>query len=237
RQTLLKAPPEGGFAYSVAREPIMKADHLTIAEPCQADWNAMTGTASRRFCGSCQKHVHNLSEMTERQARKLLKQASCGTELCVRYRSGADGQIVFQPEFGLDVRLRNQLAGVRRLLAASAIAIPLLAGTAGLAVAQDHNPPGVEEVLLGEIEVVQGGLKPMPVPEPPKTTTTDTDSTEVDATQPDWALDLVKLAMERMNDANAEETPAPSPVVEPIPPKPHPQPVRMGRIAPQLHDL
>lgn len=57
----------------------------------------MEGPAQRRFCDKCDKHVHNLSEMTERQATALLD-AQDGAPMCVRYRVGGDGRIRFRPE-------------------------------------------------------------------------------------------------------------------------------------------
>lgn len=57
----------------------------------------MEGPAVRRFCDKCDKHVHNLSEMTERQATALLD-AEDGARMCVRYRVGGDGRIRFRPE-------------------------------------------------------------------------------------------------------------------------------------------
>ena len=42
-----------------AKLPIL--DNIRVATPCSADWNAMTGDDRVRACGSCKKHVYNLS--------------------------------------------------------------------------------------------------------------------------------------------------------------------------------
>ena len=37
---------------------------LRVASPCSERWDAMTGDDRMRFCGTCQQHVYDLSEMT-----------------------------------------------------------------------------------------------------------------------------------------------------------------------------
>ncbi len=56
---------------------------LSIKEPCHADWNAMTGDQSKRFCTGCQKHVHNLDTLTQPQIDALFEESA--GKLCVRY--------------------------------------------------------------------------------------------------------------------------------------------------------
>ena len=66
---------------------------IRIQTPCQEDWNDMTGTQQRKFCGSCNKIVHNLSEMTRQEADTVLTQ---GHEPCVRYRPDRNGRVTFK---------------------------------------------------------------------------------------------------------------------------------------------
>ena len=66
-----------------------------IDTPCHESWEAMDGGAERRFCGVCQKDVHNLSAMRLDDARALLR-ASAGSNLCVRYSAEADGTLRFR---------------------------------------------------------------------------------------------------------------------------------------------
>jgi len=74
----------------------MKADDLTIREPCAEDWSAMTGDGPRRHCDACQRSVHNLSEMTKPEADALLESRT--GRLCVRYTINPDGTVRFRPE-------------------------------------------------------------------------------------------------------------------------------------------
>ncbi len=73
----------------------MRSNQLPIDSPCHESWEAMDGDAERRFCGVCQKHVHNLSAMRHDDARALLAE-SAGTNLCVRYSAETDGSLRFR---------------------------------------------------------------------------------------------------------------------------------------------
>src|SRR5690349_181738 len=69
--------------------------HLPIAEPCHEDWDAMEPRERGRFCASCKKDVHDLSAMTEDEARDFLR-VRAGTRLCVNYRHDPAGRIQFR---------------------------------------------------------------------------------------------------------------------------------------------
>lgn len=58
-------------------------DTVAVKSPCSEDWNEMQGTDKIRFCSHCAKDVNNLSEMTRKQATRLVR-ASNG-KLCIRY--------------------------------------------------------------------------------------------------------------------------------------------------------
>ncbi|MFT4625346.1 MAG: hypothetical protein ACI8PZ_004014 [Myxococcota bacterium] len=67
-----------------------------IADPCHADWSAMTGDDRRRFCVECTQHVHDLSAMSEPEAHDLLDALDEG-RLCVRYAVRPDGRMQHRP--------------------------------------------------------------------------------------------------------------------------------------------
>lgn len=88
-------------------------DVIQVSEPCTADWSAMEGDATRRFCSSCNKHVHNLSAMPKADAEALL--ASSQWRLCVRFTREDDGRIATGFKRTLHARLAAGL-GVAALL-------------------------------------------------------------------------------------------------------------------------
>ena len=64
--------------------------NLTVASPCAADWNSMTGNDQVRFCEHCSFDVHNLSSMTRTQAERLV--ARSNGRLCIRYHHNSSGE-------------------------------------------------------------------------------------------------------------------------------------------------
>lgn len=96
-----------------------------IRTPCSADWESMEGDTERRFCTSCNKLVHDLSAMTEVQARSIVAEGG----VCVRYRS--------DPGTG-DLQHRRPRAFAVRL----ATAAVLTAGVALPAAAAISREPG-----------------------------------------------------------------------------------------------
>ncbi len=72
----------------------MRSRQVEITSPCHENWEAMDGGEERRFCGVCQKDVHNLSAMRHDEAQALLQERS-GQQLCVRYTAESDGALRF----------------------------------------------------------------------------------------------------------------------------------------------
>jgi hypothetical protein len=66
-------------------------DSIDVGSPCSESWNQMQGNEQIRFCSHCAKDVHNLSEMTRKEARKIVAQSNGG--ICVRYVRRPDGRI------------------------------------------------------------------------------------------------------------------------------------------------
>ena len=73
----------------------MKAADIRIPDPCNEDWGRMTPEQRGRFCGACQKKVHDLSAMSEKEAKAVLKSDA---DICVSYLSDKTGVVQFQPE-------------------------------------------------------------------------------------------------------------------------------------------
>jgi hypothetical protein len=65
---------------------------LKVASPCKVPWSSMAGDDAIRFCGTCERHVYNLSEMTSEQTEALL--GSPAGQPCVRFFQRADGTVL-----------------------------------------------------------------------------------------------------------------------------------------------
>jgi hypothetical protein len=144
-----------------AKLPVLP--NIRVASPCTADWNAMTpadADADRvRHCGSCQKNVYNLSQMTRDEAEALIL-AKEG-RLCVRYFQRKDGTILLK-----DCTVGVTSKRKRRLIAAGAAMLLAGGGSAAYAITRDgdgneHRYETTAGVMAVDTPVeVQGGIGP-----------------------------------------------------------------------------
>ncbi len=140
----------------------MKRADLPIPTPCTEDWDTMTAVGKTLFCATCKKHVHDLTRMTEGEARDVL--ASKGeASLCVRYLHDAHGDLVFRM---VETRLVpvSRLAKAKRMFAFGAA----MAGVSALAACASTQPK--PEMLGGAVAC------PTDQPNPPAPSGTATGS-------------------------------------------------------------
>jgi hypothetical protein len=71
-------------------------EDIEIESPCDADWDAMRATGTRRYCESCDHEVHDLSAMTEAEARRFLDRQRGSA--CVSYVIAPTGRVSFRAE-------------------------------------------------------------------------------------------------------------------------------------------
>ena len=58
-------------------------EKIEIMNPCSEDWNEMIGNDHFRFCSHCAKNVNDISNLTRKEATRLVRQSN--GKLCVRY--------------------------------------------------------------------------------------------------------------------------------------------------------
>lgn len=158
----------------------MDSSKLPITGPCPIDLDAIGFDRSQRssHCSHCDKSVHILSNMTERDAKAFLKEHA-GQKICVSYARDAEGRVRFKPEPSAPVvpisRLRR-----RRPAAAAVAGLGLAAALAACTPHGPHDQPAGEMVPAEQVEpcdggktqtktppfeeVVDGMLKPDPMP-------------------------------------------------------------------------
>lgn len=102
----------------------MHKDSLPIAKPCHVDFDAMTRGDKSRFCGACKKQVHELTKLTESEARTLLA-APSAEGLCVRYVHDDLGHVVFRDSFRDRPIPASTLVRAKRVLQTALVALPL----------------------------------------------------------------------------------------------------------------
>jgi outer membrane protein OmpA-like peptidoglycan-associated protein len=140
---------------------------LSIANPCEASWEEMTGTARSRRCAACAKEVHDLSAMREVEARALLMLLG-SRGLCVRFTCGEEGQIHHAPE-------PSAWAPALTPLAAGIVAAGIVAAAAGCGPQALTGSPGAAAALAPIHEDVTHQALASAPPPPPADVDTDHD--------------------------------------------------------------
>ncbi len=135
----------------------MDSKNLPITGPCPIDLDAIgfDRTSKRSHCGHCEKSVHVLSNMTEREARAFMTE-NAGKNLCVSYARRQDGSVAFKPE------PTPQIVPLTRLSRRPAAAAAGLGLAIALAACTPHSDPTqnvVGEMAPDPIEQVEGGME------------------------------------------------------------------------------
>lgn len=127
---------------------------VSIASPCSKDWAQMKGTAQKRFCDSCHKHVYDLSMMRYDEVKELLERE---VPPCVRLWQRADGTVMTADCPVGRERARRELRRLFALAAAAAVGIAaFLRGWFGA------PAPECEVSPLSPIEGLASQLPPPP---------------------------------------------------------------------------
>jgi len=116
-------------------------DQLTISQPCNEDWESMAGNDQVRFCQHCNLHVNDLSQMTRREALRLVTKSR--GRLCVRQVRTAGGEILKR-----ESQILHQLGGRVSRIAAGAFAAAISISTAAAQSSSEvTQPPAAVKVL------------------------------------------------------------------------------------------
>ncbi|HMT09484.1 MAG TPA: hypothetical protein PKA82_15895, partial [Pyrinomonadaceae bacterium] len=65
---------------------------VSVASPCSASWDAMTGDDKVRLCGQCDRNIYNIESMSAAEAATLMRNATERT--CIRMFRRADGTLM-----------------------------------------------------------------------------------------------------------------------------------------------
>lgn len=117
--------------------------NIHIVSPCSADWDSMTGNEQVRFCEHCNLQVNNLSEMTRRDAMRLVRHSK--GQLCVRLHKRPDGGIqTLSPH----VRLHEIKRRVSTIAAGAFTAVLILSASV-----TGQTPQSISQLIPNDTEI------------------------------------------------------------------------------------
>jgi len=159
----------------------MDSSKLPITGPCPIDLDAIGFDRGSKVshCSHCDKNVHNLSMMTERDAKALLDERA-GTKLCVTYARDKSGKVQFKPEPA------PQLIPLGRLTRRPAAAAAGLGLAMALAACTPHAGDSAPD---DRVHIEAGGIG---APEPKEPCDNDKTKTKQDDREP---LEVVEGGM------------------------------------------
>lgn len=107
-------------------------DEISVAKPCSAAWDDMSGNDRVRFCDHCQKHVYNLSALTRDDAASLVR--SVEGKMCIRFFRRQDGTMLTE-DCSVGLRAKTGRFAKKWMWAATALILLLFCSAAGAMVA------------------------------------------------------------------------------------------------------
>jgi hypothetical protein len=136
----------------VKKHRLPMLSRVSVATPCNAEWNDMAGDERVRFCRGCQKNVYNLSALSEEEAEALVYEQE--GNLCARFYRRKDGTILTSDcQVGVKRRRRRRFAFAAIGLAASAfggysVFAPTQATMGAIEVTRLPTPPVMGSVAV-----------------------------------------------------------------------------------------
>jgi hypothetical protein len=138
-----------------------------IDSPCPVSWDTMHGDEKVRFCGQCQKHVHDVTEMTAAAAAQLISDAR--EQICVQLYRRQDGTLLTAD--GLTGVREGIWRWLRRRMAwaAALFALIFLPGCPGGGNMRRCDTPIVlsPEAPAGSVQKAEEKRDAAPMPTPP----------------------------------------------------------------------
>lgn len=132
-------------------------ERLQVSEPCSVEWDSMSGDERVRFCDHCQKHVHNLSELTPREALDLVLRS--GGRLCLSIERDSQGiprtRALVEPLYQIGRRASRLAAG------AFGAALTLCSAAAAHAQTVTPEPPRQAVTTISDTTEVKPEASPM----------------------------------------------------------------------------
>ena len=117
-------------------------DRIKVKDPCMQDWETMRGNNTVRFCDHCSKSVNNLSEMTRKEAVRMIRAA--GANICIRYiKDPANGRPMFADQL---IQISRRAPRLVASVMSASMSLATMAYAQGSAKGADPKTPSVERI-------------------------------------------------------------------------------------------
>jgi hypothetical protein len=128
-------------------------DKVELAFTCPLRWEKLVGGDTERFCGSCQKHVTNLSAMSRHEAAAFLR--STPGPICVRVEVDDKGRSVHRPALSIPAMSLSLMVGAPAHSCNQTPDTPVMMGAPPAMMGEVAvAPPPVEQpAMLGQVPV------------------------------------------------------------------------------------
>ena len=140
-------------------------DAVEVQSPCSENWDEMTGNEKVRFCLHCAESVNNVSEMTRKEAMRLVRRSE--GRLCVRYQVNPKTKLpMFSPRLTQIARNSGLAAGVltaSMAMSGGVFAQSEQAPTESIRMVSTEKPGGVPSKISGYVTDPNGAVIPYAV--------------------------------------------------------------------------
>lgn len=136
---------------------------IAIEKPCPLIQELFVNVGGCRFCDQCGHQVHNLSEMSAAERKRLMKDYQAGKRVCVAYRITATGEMQTAPaRTGFGMRIRRLIGATVPFGLAACAASPADNKAAGQETGMAGAHRSVDGASSGEEPILLGGVPPAP---------------------------------------------------------------------------
>jgi ankyrin repeat protein len=120
-------------------------DRISVKDPCSQDWETMKGNDRVRFCDHCAKNVNNLSTVTRKEAKRIVR--GSGGNICIRYiKHPETGQPVYLDQF---IQLRRRAPLIAAGVVSASMSLSSLSYAQGGAVRSETAVEASRDRIVG----------------------------------------------------------------------------------------
>ena len=116
---------------------------ISFPSPCSESWDEMRPSGCNRFCATCSKTIHNLSDLAAHEVERLLRDPQ---SQCVRAEVRPDGTLLLKPNGRNQRKIMIAVGASVSLFTSACETLPHATSPTGLIVGKVDPTSGVKSV-------------------------------------------------------------------------------------------